>query len=332
MAKPRHEQINLTATPYYHVVSRCVRRTFLCGIDSETGQDYSHRKQWIVNRVKYLARIFAMNIAAYAVMSNHYHLVLHVDKEMALNWDNQEVLERGKLLFPKKAKEISEQFDINPDDPTVLKTLSIWRERLFDISWFMRCMNEPIARQSNIEDDCKGHFWEGRYKSQALLDEGAVLSAMVYVDLNPIRANICQTPEESEFTSIKERIDHIQNQSNNAPLPAQQSKELMALKVSGNQTASKHFIDFDLHSYLELVDTTGRIMRDEKKGAISAKLSPIMTRLGLCPKAWSEVTCKLEENFAFVIGSEESISKSSSSSNSPKGIACARRLYTQKVA
>ena len=86
MTSARANKIDLSATPYYHCMTRCVRRTFLCGNDNQTGQDYSHRKEWIAARMKELANIFAIQICAYAVMSNHYHMVLFVNEEQAKNW------------------------------------------------------------------------------------------------------------------------------------------------------------------------------------------------------------------------------------------------------
>ena len=86
------------------------------------------------------------------------------------------------------------------------KHIACWRERLADLSWYMRVLNERIAREANAEDECTGRFWQGRYESQALLDNKAVLGGMIYVDLNPIRAGIDKTPETSLYTSIKKRL------------------------------------------------------------------------------------------------------------------------------
>ena len=89
MPKPRYAQVSLEATPYYHCVSRCVRRAFLCGHDEQTGQSFEHRRGWIEDKLLELGRIFSIDIAVYAVMSNHYHLMVHIDHANAENWNWQ---------------------------------------------------------------------------------------------------------------------------------------------------------------------------------------------------------------------------------------------------
>ena len=76
MARPRSTLISIEDTPFYHCVSRCVRKNFLMGIDKDTGKSYEHRREWVESRLLALASIFAIDVSAYAVMSNHLHLVL----------------------------------------------------------------------------------------------------------------------------------------------------------------------------------------------------------------------------------------------------------------
>ena len=94
MPQPRSSQISLLDTPYYHCVSRCVRRSFLCGIDSYSGQSYEHRRGWVEQRLLFLSSVFSIDICAYAVMSNHVHLVLCVDKDKAMSWSDNQVVGR----------------------------------------------------------------------------------------------------------------------------------------------------------------------------------------------------------------------------------------------
>ena len=209
MTQARRELVSLEATPYYHCISRCVRRAFLCGEDRVSGQSFEHRRQWIVERMKVLSQVFALDVCAYAVMSNHYHLVLRLRPERAQAWSDEEVLARWSELFsgPLLVRRFLSSERLGKAElQRVARFAATYRERLCDLSWFMRCLNESIARRANAEDRCKGRFWEGRFKTQALLDEAAVLSCMAYVDLNPIRAGLAQTPEGSDFTSIQERI------------------------------------------------------------------------------------------------------------------------------
>jgi len=178
MTKAREEQVCLEATPFYHCYVRCVRRAFLCGDDYSTGENYDHRKQWIVSRLKFLSYVYAIDICAYAVMSNHYHVVLHVDEARADQWTDKEVVERwlqlynGNALINRWLQSASTMGEAELDK--VSEIIELWRTRLCDISWFMRGVNETIARMANAEENCKGRFWEGRFKSQALLDEADI--------------------------------------------------------------------------------------------------------------------------------------------------------------
>ena len=158
----------------YHVLSRCVRRAFLCGEDTYTGKNYDHRKAWIMERLKFLLEFFSVELITPSIMSNHMHLELRTRPDLA------------KRLTPAEVEEN--------------------RERLGDPSWFMRCLNEWIARKANQEDGCTGRFWEGRFKCKRLYDDAAVLACMAYIDLNPVRAQVAQTPEESLYTGARERI------------------------------------------------------------------------------------------------------------------------------
>jgi hypothetical protein len=181
-----------------------VRRSFLCGIDAYSGQSYEHRRAWGEDRLLYLSSVFALDVCAYAVMSNHVQVVLYVAVETALRWSDKQVLSlwhtlyKGTLLTQKFLRdETLSQGELI----TLHETIAEYRSRSHDISWLMRNLNEYIAREANKEDDCTGRFWEGRFKSQALLDESAVLACMAYVDLNPIRSKMAATPETSDHTS-----------------------------------------------------------------------------------------------------------------------------------
>ena len=214
MTRPRAALVSLSDTPWYHVVSRCVRRAFLCGADRHSGQNFDHRRGWIEARIAQLASVFAIDVAAYAVMSNHYHIVVRIDAARAAAWSMDEVLTRWTELFtgPLLVQRYLSDARAGMSEAEIAKVeefAAVYRARLADLSWFMRILNETIARQANQEDGAKGRFWEGRFKSQALLDEKALLAAMSYVDLNPIRAAMAETVQDSAHTSIRRRLDEL---------------------------------------------------------------------------------------------------------------------------
>ena len=306
MTRPRKELISISDTPYYHVVSRCVRRTFLCGFDQHTQQDYEHRRQWIEDRIRLLSSLFAIDICAYSVMSNHYHIVVKLAPQQSVEWSHQEVITRWTSLFkgPLLIQRQQQGGALSPaEQQTVSDIIEVWRERLADLSWFMKCLNEPIAREANKEDNCTGHFWESRYKSQALLSEEALLSCMAYVDLNPVRACMADTPEDSNHTSIKERINPQKpNQDvteNTLPSLALHHFSLPIkplLHFDGTITqATQTGIPFTWEDYLVLVDWTGRVVREDKRGAINHQLPPILERLNINTSIWMKNATQFEQ-------------------------------------
>ena len=267
MPEPRYRQVSLEDTPYYHCISRCVRRAFLCGSDPLTGFNFEHRRQWIVDRIKLLCSVFAVDLCAYAIMSNHYHIVVRINAEHVDDWTDEDVAHRWMQIFSGPL--LMQQYLANADMSKaelkcVAELFASWRQRLADLSWFMRCINEPIARMANSEDHCTGSFWEGRFKSQALLDVRALLACMAYVDLNPIRAATARTPEQSDYTSIQERIES--------------SKGTCLRPFNDNEEDG---IPFNLKDYLELVDWGGREIKRNKRGYIPASAPPILVRLNM---------------------------------------------------
>lgn len=209
----RREYLDPKAIQILHLTSRCVRRAFLCGDDPLTGKSFEHRREWIRDRLESLASIFAIDCLTFAVLSNHLHLILRSRPDIVRGWSDQEVAERWLRLCPPRkngvvAKVEPSDLDMIVNQPRLLGQL---RERLSDVSWWMRLLGQKIAQQANREDECTGRFWEGRFRAQVLLDEAAILACAMYVDLNPIRAAMAQSLEDSNFTGAKARIDDLKD-------------------------------------------------------------------------------------------------------------------------
>jgi REP element-mobilizing transposase RayT len=243
MATPRSQLIDLEQPLHYHLVSRCVRRSFLCGKDSRTRSDYEHRKGWLEQRMFHLAQCFAVSIDAFAIMSNHFHLVVYYDPKDSYRWTDGEVADRWLSAFPPHAIASSPENAgelLSMHSAILLATperLLHARKTLGSLSMFMKHLKQPIAYQANKEDRCTGHFFEGRFYSGALLDESAVIAAMAYVDLNPIRARIVNDIDAYQAASGSHRTKIAVNHPTRLaaavePLVSGVSKERPALSMS----------------------------------------------------------------------------------------------------
>ncbi|MEW8322051.1 MAG: transposase [Candidatus Thiodiazotropha taylori] len=309
MPKPRKRLISLEATPYYHCVSRCVRRAFLCGRDTFSGKSYEHRREWIQDKLHELSDIFAIDLCGYAIMSNHFHLVLYIDKKTADKWTSLEVVTRWHRLFSGSflsQRYIDGDALSQAEQKALHDQIVVWRSRLMDISWFMRCLNEPIARRANQEDRCTGRFWEGRYKSQALLDEKALAACLAYVDLNPLRAGMAQTPETAEFTSIEERIFKIKETPGIPILQSVQPPHLLPF-VGNPRSDMPKGLPFRLSDYVQLIDWSGRAILENKRGFICSDLPPMLERLQIDPKHWLYLMQQFESKFKGMVGTARNL-------------------------
>lgn len=195
-------------TSVVHVCQRCVRRAFLAGVDRESGVDYSFRREWIRRRMEALASVYGIDVLTYAIMSNHMHLILRNRPDVVATWSDQEVAIRWLRVFPGRRLEehLAEptENDVNQlvNQPERIAEI---RRRLSDVSWFMRSLSEPIARMANRQDDCTGRFWEGRFKMIRIVDEAGLLACSMYVDLNPVRAAMAESPDRAVHTSAYDR-------------------------------------------------------------------------------------------------------------------------------
>lgn len=253
MTRPRRQLLPENTQLHAHCVHRCVRRAFLCGEDAYTGNNFDHRKAWIEQRIALLAKTFAVSIHAWAVMSNHVHLVVTIHPATAQQWDDAEVAQRWCALYPPAdATEAAQANKLqrllaNP------QRIAALRQYLGSLSWLMKSLAEPIARRANAEDGCTGRFWEGRFKAQRLCDDKALLAAMAYVDLNPVRAGIADSLGHSKHTSIQQRLASASKQSALQPALGL-AMPCPALTTDG---------------YLKLVQWTGEQLRPDKRGALT---------------------------------------------------------------
>ncbi len=291
MATPRSQLIDSEVPLHYHLVSRCVRRSWLCGRDRSTGRNYNHRKSWLKERLLHLAQHFAVEIDAYTVMDNHFHLVIFYDPKECLRWSNREVARRWCEAFPPRS------IGDNPLDMDALKSLqrdelmadserlARCRATLGSVSAFMKHLKQPIAWKANREDRCTGHFFEGRFYSGALLSEDAVIAAMAYVDLNPVRAKIADSLESCRDSSISARLQATVNS------PERLSQALTPLVSGINEPVERLSINLDDYctKLNQLISKNDKQQREDKWYARVASFRKRQRAYGLLAelKNWS---------------------------------------------
>ena len=222
MTIARKYLIDTTETCFYHCMSRCIGQRFLL---RKNGNQANSRRAWIESWLLFLADTFAIDVLSYSIMENHTHTVLHINRPLADSWTASEVLTRRAQLgrIPKICEKYIDHQRRNQLEEIelalIFELVQKYRHELSDISKFMQRLNSYIAYKANKEDGRKGHFWEGRFKSQALMNEEAILACMTYVDLNPHRAGIASNLQDASFTSICHRLSASKNLEKTRMLP-----------------------------------------------------------------------------------------------------------------
>jgi hypothetical protein len=308
MTMARAHLVDPSVTRWYHCITRCVRRAFLLG------EGASDRKLWIDNPLKELAGIFSISVGGFSVMDNHLQVLARLDLEVAAGWSDEEVVRRWGRLFPPRDKS-RQPIPVSSawvewrlkDEAWVAKA----RERLQSLSWFMKCLKEPLARLANQQEKTRGFFFEGRFKSVAILDEESLLATCAYIDLNPVAAGIAEVPETSAHTSIKERVDHVRAQGrtehlraasegsvagSNAAAGLEESHWLCPIEDRRRIDSSREGMveGLSVGNYLLLVDYSGRLFR-EGKAMISREVAAIFERLGATAETWQARLEKLRK-------------------------------------
>ncbi len=299
MTVARNQLVDVNVTRYYHCISRCTRKARLLGEGSE------HRKQWIEDRLQTLADAFAVSVCGFAVMDNHLHVLVRLDPDAANDWSAEDIVRRWLLAYPPKSAngqvlEVTQAWikDLASDEQRV----DVLRSRLSNLGWFMKALKEPLARMANKEDDCKGAFWEPRFKSIAILDDEALLATCAYIDLNPVAAGLAATPETSRHTSVHQRVEHAAAQGKLKELKAAASGSVAGSRAAGaveedlwlcpiedrrREGSQREGLleGFSLGSYLLLVDYTSRLCR-QGKARVSPEVASILDRLGTSAEVW----------------------------------------------
>ena len=321
----RKEIYDVDEVGLYHCYSRCVRRAYLCGSDALTGKNYDHRKQWIEELLELAAACHIVDVLAFSVLDNHFHLVLRNRPDLKRKLTPVAVARRWLLLHPKRRDDQGraceptrkELREITQDKKRVAEL----RRRLANISWFVGYVKERLARRANAEDQVTGTFFEKRFEMRRLLSENAVLACLIYVDLNPIRAGIAKTPETSMHTSVYRRIKSLTarrrgKRSKDAQLDRWLSpvhdRELPAYQrfaERGCRASDDPVLSMTLEQYLHLLDWSGRQLKLGTAGKIPDHLAPILERLGIATSRWLDVITNFADLFRRVAGEASDVQR-----------------------
>ncbi len=314
----------------YHCFNRVVRRSFLCGFDPVSNHDYSHRRQWLLQRLKYLAKHFAVDVLGYAILSNHYHLVLRNRPDQVRAMSDEQVVRAWLRICPNSQR----RPDGTAGEPTPAEVrrqrqrpgqVQELRKRLSNPSWLIRQLAQYMGIRCNAEDQITGHFWESRFGMRRLLDDSAVLACLAYVDLNPIRAGMADSLEGYPHVSIGERLRTLDDRAVDssdwlAPLELANQSDGQSVTVvnrlsrreleehlAAQQQQPLGCLPMTLEDYANLLSWLSGKPRNRAGTAPKVDGASILARLRLDPVEFAELVSCFSERFFTAVGCPASL-------------------------
>ena len=311
----RSRLIPAEAASVQHVTTRCTRQLHM--LAAAEGEPEGLRKEILLARLEELVDQMAVEVLAFAFMDNHVHLVLRTRPRVAAAWPVEEVLRRWLTLhplrngynLPREAEE-AELAELVGDDAAVAET----RAKLASVSQLMKEFKQHGTERINALEGTTGSLWQGRFKSRNLEDPTQLVAAMVYVDLNPFAAGLCETPEAGRYTSLAGRLDHDESVSADSAdggaegaeeadgprLPARRSSAAWLVPLDESAEAQRRcgqrplangamvaeaqrgcvVPGLSLRVYLKLVDAVARRLRDEKR-RLHPATAGVFERIGI---------------------------------------------------
>jgi hypothetical protein len=313
----------------YHCWNQIVQQRYLLGAERSTDSDLDqgYRKQEVRDRFRRLSGKLAIDFLGYAVLDNHFHGVFRNRPDIVEHWSDHQAALRWWYVCPNRRNRDGTIPEPRPAEMwELLSNIEEYRSRLSSISWLMRLACQGISRQTNLDYGTSGHFFAGRFECERLDGDDQILRCTSYVDLNVIRAGIAKTPEDSQFTSIWDRIRALKQQSKfrgssvkrlihkstpqttvggddmpdawlspiyldgraSSYVGPHANPDLFCNPIGASRISNKGFLGMQLEDYIQLIDCLGRLVRADKRGFIPPDLPPILDRLQIPAESWLE--------------------------------------------
>ena len=307
----RGDEISLKVSADYHVTSRCTRSLHLLvpeeASDLPEGAVPEHpdgRKNLLLDRLRFLSGVMAIDVSAFSVMGNHLHIALRTRIEEALAWSDEQVVDLWRILHPHRDRRQKPRETTAEDRAADLADRHFVREcrrKLRDVSQFMKELKQFVAQEINKLEGVPGQLWAGRFKAKRIEDPAALVEVMAYVDLNPFRAGLCETPEAGRHTSLSARLGwlHREREESSAaaatagapappaegwllPLDAAASQRRCGEAVAGRRSGGVAVVaaGLTLPLYLKILDGISRRLKHGRR-RMDASAASLLDRLGV---------------------------------------------------